>query len=112
MPTCLATPISSTLPMVCVTPPLARRQAAQGRGRRGAPDDQEPDNLFCLDALTPRELRDNLGYPRGNFWGIAHSQLLRLWSKMYTRTAGPVRTRVPPCHRAHGEFGGSYRGVR
>jgi hypothetical protein len=31
---------------------------------------------------------------------------------MYTHTAGPVRTRVPPCHRTQGELGGSYRGVR
>jgi hypothetical protein len=106
-------------------------QGRQGRGRRralalvpssavhealfmvrlfisqGASDDQESDNLFCLDALTPGEVCNNLGYPRGNVWGIAHSQLLRYWSTMYTHTAGPVRTRVPPCHRTQGELGGS-----
>jgi hypothetical protein len=26
---------------------------------------------------------------------------------MYTHTAGPVRTRVPPCHRTQGELEGS-----
>jgi hypothetical protein len=43
---------------------------------QGTPDDQESDNLFCLDALTLGELRDNPGNPRGNVWVIAHSQLL------------------------------------
>jgi len=44
---------------------------------QGAPDDQESNSLFCIDALTPDDLRDNLGYPLGNVWGMAHSQLLR-----------------------------------
>jgi parallel beta-helix repeat protein len=44
---------------------------------QGTLDDQESDNLVYIDALTHGELHDNLGYPLGNFWRIAHSQLLR-----------------------------------
>jgi hypothetical protein len=44
---------------------------------QGTLDDQEPNNLVYIDALTRGELRDNLGYPLRNFWGTAHSQLLR-----------------------------------
>jgi hypothetical protein len=44
---------------------------------QGTLDDQEPNNLVYIGALTRGELRDNLGYPLRNFWGTAHSQLLR-----------------------------------
>jgi hypothetical protein len=42
---------------------------------QGTLDDQESDNLVYIDALTQGQRRDNLGYPLGNFWGIASSLL-------------------------------------